>query len=81
MTTNRAIEVLSSFTSDKHYTIALSEIQEACKCGAKALQKNVKVSPRYDQISWWHMCGECGGKITPNDNFCKHCGQAIEWTV
>ena len=29
--------------------------------------------------SWWYQCGKCEKPIDWQDNYCRHCGQAVKW--
>ena len=30
-----------------------------------------------DYQSWHYICGDCGGQIDINDNYCRHCGRVV----
>ena len=30
-----------------------------------------------DYQSWHYVCGDCGGQIDINDNYCRHCGRVV----
>ena len=49
---------------------------------SKAGQELKKRIPKETEIegggsTWWYVCPECHGTVDRKDNFCRHCGQAI----
>lgn len=30
-----------------------------------------------DYQSWHYICGDCGGQIDIQDNYCRHCGRVV----
>ena len=60
-------------------------IAEAYDLAIDALEKQIPKKPRETRCAL--MCARCGQKITENGckklnrNYCKKCGQAIDWEV
>lgn len=49
---------------------------------ALALLKQEAVEPKVEKAildyqSWHYICGDCGGQIDINDNYCRHCGRVV----
>lgn len=60
-------------------------IAKAYDLAIEALEKQIPKKPRETRCAL--MCASCGHKITEkgckklNRNYCKKCGQAIDWKV
>ena len=47
----------------------------------EAVEPTVSGIEEYDGHSgWWYQCGKCKMPIDYRDRFCRHCGQAVQWT-
>ena len=61
----------------------IKAVEEACLLACEALEKQIQKNPRETRCAL--MCASCGHKITEkgckklNRNYCKKCGQAIDW--
>ena len=47
-----------------------------------AIEKQIPVKPeKLDELAHrvFYQCSKCKQHIYHNDNFCRHCGQAISW--
>lgn len=42
----------------------------------EAVEPNVEKAI-LDYQSWHYICGDCGGQIDINDNYCRHCGRVV----
>lgn len=31
------------------------------------------------EMTYFYVCGECGGAIERGDRYCKHCGKKVKW--
>ena len=62
----------------------IKAVEEACLIACKALEKQISKKPRETRCAL--MCARCGHKITEKGckkldrNYCKKCGQAIDWS-
>ena len=62
----------------------IKAVEEACLLACKALEKQIPKKPRETRCAL--MCARCGHKITEKGckklyrNYCKKCGQAIDWS-
>lgn len=62
----------------------IKAVEEACLLACEALEKQIPKKPRETRCAL--MCARCGCKITEkgckklNRNYCKKCGQAIDWS-
>ena len=57
-------------------------LEEAIDIAIGALEKQIPVKPeKLDELSHrvFYQCSRCKQHIFQNDNFCRHCGQAISW--
>ena len=36
-------------------------------------------SPGERDMTYFYVCGACGGAIDYKDRFCRHCGEAASW--
>lgn len=58
-------------------------VDEACLAACEALEKQIPKKPRETRCAL--MCASCGHKITEKGckklhrNYCKKCGQKIDW--
>ena len=55
--------------------------ENALRCLKKELLKE-PVEPKaekaiLDYQSWHYVCGDCGGQIDIQDNYCRHCGRVV----
>ena len=63
----------------------IKAVEEACLLACEALEKQIPKKPRETRCAL--MCARCGHKITEKGckkldrNYCKKCGQAIDWEV
>jgi hypothetical protein len=50
------------------------------KKAAEALRRNIPQEMELEGggSTWWHVCPECHGTIDSQDQFCRHCGQAVK---
>ena len=61
----------------------IKAVEEACLLACEALEKQIPKKPRETRCAL--MCARCGHKITEKGckkldrNYCKKCGQAIDW--
>ena len=61
----------------------IKAVEEACLLACQALEKQIPKKPRETRCAL--MCARCGHKITEKGckklyrNYCKKCGQAIDW--
>lgn len=86
MTIERAIEILDP-EHREHYD-SLETVNEACCMGMAALEKQRPKKPKNKtgRYSDYH-CPNCNARIKSGmgsseryrNNFCNHCGQAIDW--
>ena len=62
----------------------IKAVEEACLLACEALEKQIPKKPRETRCAL--MCARCGHKITEKGckkldrNYCKECGQAIDWS-
>ena len=62
----------------------IKAVEEACLLACEALEKQIPKKPRETRCAL--MCARCGHKITEKGckklyrNYCKKCGQAIDWS-
>lgn len=62
----------------------IKAVEEACLLACEALEKQMPKKPRETRCAL--MCARCGHKITEKGckkldrNYCKKCGQAIDWS-
>lgn len=56
------------------------KMAELLKNAAEELNKQVpqKMEIEGGGRSWWIVCPECHGAIDASDQYCRHCGQAVE---
>lgn len=90
MTPERAIEILNP-EHREHYQ-SIEPVNEACRMGMKALEKQIPKKPDYEGDGYDENCELIYDTwICPNcDNhyevdydecdFCPNCGQALDWT-
>ena len=62
--------------SDEHRQLAewLKELRVL-----RRINKPVRAKKTGDGMTWWYECTQCGTAIDPHDNYCRHCGQRMEW--
>lgn len=76
------IEYYDEFSGKK---AKIAACDEACLVACVALDKQIPKKPRETRCAL--MCASCGHKITEkgckklNRNYCKKCGQKIDWEV
>ena len=84
MKIERAIEILNP-EHREHYE-SIEPVNEACRMGMQALEKQIPKKPNIhgfregreiNTISF--TCPNCNKHIG-RDNYCKHCGQALDWS-
>ena len=74
------LEALAEIKGDNAKVTA---VDEACLVACAALDKQIPKKPRETRHAL--MCASCGHKITEkgckklNRNYCKKCGQKIDW--
>lgn len=74
------LEALAEFESEN---AKIAAVDEACLVACAALDKQIPKKPR--ETKYALMCASCGHKITEkgckklNRNYCKKCGQKIDW--
>lgn len=62
---------------------AIKAVDDACLVACEALEKQIPKKPRETRCAL--MCANCGHKITEKGckklhrNYCKKCGQKIDW--
>ena len=84
MTAEEAIDNLKYLISDD-CTDTQHDFVEEIKIAIEALEKQIPKKPRETRCAL--MCVNCGHKITEKGckklyrNYCKKCGQAIDWEV
>lgn len=82
MTNEEVIENLKYLISDD-CTDTQHDFVEEIKIAIDALEKQIPKKPRETRCAL--MCASCGHKITEkgckklNRNYCKKCGQKIDW--
>lgn len=86
MTNNEAIEALEIISISLPMTSSQrQELESAMSIAENAIEKQIPKKPRETRCAL--MCANCGHKITEkgckklNRNYCKKCGQAIDWGV
>ena len=87
MTVERAIEILNP-EHREHYE-SIEPVNEACRMGMKALEKQVAKKPIDDRYPWC-ICPNCRGSVYVKHiqehiqngevTYCEHCGQKIDWS-
>ena len=45
----------------------------------QALERNVAKKPKINKYNSRHICDNCGRSIFKYANFCKYCGQKLDW--
>ena len=56
--------------------------KEHAKAILELLKEQEAVEPKVEKAildyqSWHYICGDCGGQIDINDNYCRHCGRVV----
>ena len=69
MISENCTETQFDYTDDIEAAIAMLKEQEAVE---PKVEKAI-----LDYQSWHYICGDCGGQIDINDNYCRHCGRVI----
>ena len=65
------------------FVYILREEAEICLQLADA-EETFLSDPVYAEIegggsTWWYVCSECHGSISPYDVYCRGCGRKIQW--
>lgn len=78
MTEKKALELLK----DHEYWTMYSWQDEVCEIAIKALEKQIPKKPHknYKKVNLkWCECGNYLGELKNEQNYCKRCGQALDW--
>lgn len=84
MTNEDAIKWLENLKNDignPHYE-RLWDYAQAIDEICYLLKEQEAVEPKVEKAildyqSWHYICGDCGGQIDINDNYCRHCGRVV----
>ena len=76
------LELARETTGPRPGTITCTAFWISEKAGkaAEELKRNVPQEMEIEGggTTWWHVCPECHGAIDRDDQYCKHCGQAVK---
>ena len=79
MNNQQAIFKLSSLARNLSTHLTCDEI-EAITMGMEALEmRTPKEPPKETYLG--NECPNCGGRISIHNDYCPHCGQAIDWDI
>lgn len=84
MTPDEAISFINNYVDD--YIIHIADTEDEVKAlgmAKEALRKTIKKKPeKMDELSHriFYQCSVCKLHIYQDDKYCRHCGQAIDWT-
>jgi len=78
----KVINGLEQFKADFKPFCGNSADWERFDAGLSMLKEQEAVEPKVEKAildyqSWHYICGDCGGKIDINDNYCRHCGRVV----
>ena len=67
-------------TDDSDISFIFFQRWELMEKAAAALKRNIPQEMELEGggSSWWYVCSECHGAIDKQDEFCRHCGQAVK---
>ena len=81
MTKQDAIKVLDPDYRDDYALV--EQVDEACRMAISALDKSIPKRPKYRYCSAVNKkgaCPRCGMTEDESANYCRCCGQALDWT-
>lgn len=57
-------------------------LADFCDDALELLKEQEAVEPKVEKAildyqSWHYICGDCGGQIDIQDNYCRHCGRVV----
>lgn len=78
-----AKEALEYFKRRKELTGLSDRVQQAEDLAIEALEKQIPEKPKkiYGKVNLkWCECGNYLGELKNEQNYCKRCGQALDWS-
>ena len=82
MTKQDAVKVLDPDYRDDYALV--EQVDEACRIAISALDKSIPKKPKYHYCSSVNkkgVCPRCGMTEDESANYCRCCGQALDWTA
>lgn len=89
MTAKEAIKILQELSLERCETVRLDcgncdkcEVIKAYNMAIIALEKQIPKKPHknYEKLNLkWCECGNYLGELKNEQNYCKRCGQALDW--
>lgn len=77
----QTIELLRNLALNIHGVIDVVDDRN-CNDIIALLKEQEAVEPKVEKAildyqSWHYICGDCGGQIDIQDNYCRHCGRVV----
>ena len=80
MTADEAIKQFEERLQIPDYKTQIPEYYEAMELAVEALEKQVPKKPPYDEYHRaGYRCPNCNNTNPWGYNYCKHCGQRLDW--
>ena len=80
MTTSEAIIILDRLNTEERIEVDRDELRAAVKLAKDAMRKQVPCKLEHNTFCYESLCSVCGSPHWAKAEFCRDCGQALDWS-